>query len=152
MNTGACMIGNAVEDLPEEKDLAVECCDTASKLIEVLERESGVLKRLAREELIEIIGHKEDLIHELDRQLKDLLKTNPREADAGSNAALRVLRERLRKIDSLNRKNAMFIQGALDFFRDLLKVFIPPSYGPGQQGALGGVHRVPTGLAIRTEA
>lgn len=152
MNQSVCTARDEMAHLPDEKDLALECSDTANLLIDVLERESGILRRFAQNELVDVLSRKEGLIHELDQRLKDLLKTNPRQGDAASNAALRVLRERLRKIDALNRKNAMFIQGALSFFRDLLGVFTAPGYGPVSETASQGLPRVPTGLTIRMEA
>lgn len=122
-----------------------ECLATALELLDVLRKEADVLRRFAGAELLELVPRKEYLVCELEWKLQS---AGDAEADSfGDSDSFRTL---LGEIGRLNRSNGIFIEKSLSYWRDLLSIFSPPSYGPAGRAAKRPAFS-PKGMALSRE-
>jgi len=122
-----------------------EFLPTALELLAVLRQEAEILRRFAGAELLELVPKKEYLVSELEWKLKSAAK-----AEGGSIKASNSLRALFDEISKLNTSNGVFIEKSLSYWRGLLSIFTPPSYGPS--GKAAGRPPLPLkGMAFRRE-
>lgn len=124
MNTPAqAHPANPVAGQPSGNTAESECLATARELHLVLREESGILKRFAGSELLQVIAKKEFLICDLGNKLGSLTQT-------GRVPVASPLGDILGEIDRMNNANRFFIEKSLEHWQDLLSLFCPSGYGP----------------------
>ena len=122
-----------------------DCLDTARELHGVLQEEADILRRFAKNDLLELIPRKEFLINELWQKLEWFKSVNGQIVSVSG-----PLRDQLLGIDRLNRSNRVFIERSLAHWQDFLSIFIPSGYRPNG-GNPGGRQNVPRGFAFSRE-
>ncbi len=121
-------------------ELAQACIDTAEQLLAVLGREAEILKSFSAKDLLEVLPKKEFLTGDLARGVKAYGELKERGEGLADTDPMRLrLRACLEAVGRQNETNRLFIESSLSFWGDLLEIFFPPSYGPGQMGAHGQI-------------
>ncbi len=99
---------------------------TARELLDVIRRENAVLQRLEADALLEILPRKELLINRLQHQLSSCpVRKDGSAAGPGDGS----LNECLDQIRALNETNRVLIEKSLQYWQDMLNVFVPRTYG-----------------------
>lgn len=132
------------------KNLA-DCEDKAQKLFEILEAESRALRKFDSALLLQLVSQKEYSLNVLRESLR-LLEVHPTvDVAAREPGKLRKLKGLLSDINRLNQANAVFIEGALEYCRDLLGTLTPTAYGQSDGSHL---HRYPDcrGVTLKKKA
>jgi flagellar biosynthesis/type III secretory pathway chaperone len=148
-----------------------QCLSAAHQLLGLLREETLALKGFQGDRLLQLLTHKEALIADLSLRVRTILPTSsqPDEAPTQPTSAPRPphpqsvtksnryedkrhsLRHLLTEIEQCNRTNRIFIQGSLDYCQDLLNIFLPGTYAPGQEGQATRQMVSTKGLALNKE-
>jgi hypothetical protein len=107
------------------------CMEKAEELLEVLAQEALELKHFERARLLELLPRKEALTRELLAQVQ-ALKQQAEELKVPIAGLYQALKGRLDEIVRLNRSNAVFIEGTLAYYNDLMSCMVPTSYTRSQ--------------------
>jgi flagellar biosynthesis/type III secretory pathway chaperone len=154
--------GNALDD----------CLSAATQLLNVVGEETKALHVFNSDLLLRLITQKEALVRELVVNLNtlkssaglpraaagpsggtdDIAGLSPHPLMAAEVAHKRpMLKEILRQIERNNEVNRIFIEGSLTYGQELLDVFIPGTYGVGQEGQAERLTPNTKGLALDKE-
>ena len=149
-----------------------DCLLVATQLLNVVGEETKALNVFNSDLLLRLITQKEALVRELAAKLNTLMSDTgvPRQAAAASGEADDIagqsphtwmapevahkrpmLKEILRQIERNNEVNRIFIEGSLTYGQELLELFIPGTYGVGQEGQAERLTPNTKGLALDKE-
>jgi flagellar biosynthesis/type III secretory pathway chaperone len=134
----------------EQKEWVESCIVVSDQLLEVLREESEALRRFDSEELMGLLPRKEYFVKELHERIGPL-KEIASEKRAPKDDRYELLKNRLKEIDRCNRDNRVFVEGTLDFWRDLLAILSPSSYSRGQTGNVVSKPGPYKGISFHTE-
>lgn len=124
-----------------------ECTRCADEIILLLEEESAVLRSFKGEDLMHLLAKKEYLFNGLTERIR-LLGTDSGCPVSGARGPLK---ERLHRIELLNRVNRAFIESTLAFYQDFLNCLCPCVYGRGQEGRPERAPAPIRGVALKKE-
>ena len=150
MESGATVFQNLPHPggLPEATaSFHADCLTSVLELLGVLREEAQILKRFAGAELLALVPKKEYLVTELEWKLK-----SAREAGEDSFMGSDYFSGLLNEMIQLNASNGVFIKKSLSYWRDLLSILLPPSYGLSGKTAAVRRHSLPKGRAFRRKA
>jgi len=135
---------------PQESILAV-AVSKAEELLQVIQEEAAILKRLDNQALMAILPRKELLIRELVDKITILKHKSDESQTIHEDPAYSRLKGCLADIDRINRSNQVFIESSLAYFDDFLDCICPSNYGRGQEGLLRHKPANFKGLSFRKE-
>jgi flagellar biosynthesis/type III secretory pathway chaperone len=163
-------IGGQDQAAQDEQSLQ-ECLQVANRLLGLIQDETRALKAFDTDMLLQLVTQKEALVRDLGGRLNVLKKiTNGirSKTDHGADIATtkdiavdwrssetahkrQMLREVLSEIERGNEINRIFIQGSLAYGDELLELFVPGTYGIGQEGQAERLTLNTKGLALDKE-
>lgn len=132
-------------------DVVMECAMIARELLDIMLKESVILKRFDSKELLEVLPEKELLLKELERKLKELQTPAKGDAMTAYQTRLLTLKRTLAEIHRTNHLNHVFVQGSLDYWQGLMTVFCPPTYCSGQGVSIRKTTVPPKGFTFSKE-
>ena len=135
------MKGHAMKAGKAAADHVEPCITAAESLLEVLREESVVLRRFMGKDLLALLPRKEFLVQDLGKKMRSYKDSGARK---GGNPRVGILRTLLMEIDKINRLNRVFIEGSLDYWRELLRALFPSNYSAGRRHSA-----VPAGVALK---